>query len=88
MVGKLAPLKPLVGGEELSRWQALAGEGRTDELFERVMVAHYDPCYDRSTRKSYAHAQQAVQLALASLQPDDLVSVARELAAREEGRPG
>jgi hypothetical protein len=45
MVRKLEPLKPLVGKETLTHWMTLATEGRVDELFESVMVRHYDPCY-------------------------------------------
>lgn len=55
MVEKLAPLKPLIGGEELGRWRQLAASNsnETDALFQRVMEAHYDPCYARSTRRHY-----------------------------------
>jgi tRNA 2-selenouridine synthase len=82
MVDKLAPLKPLIGGEELARWQALAGSGQVDELFERVMTMHYDPCYDRSTRRSYKTAAAGPSIALASLAPERLATVAADLAAR------
>ena len=44
MVKKLEPLKPLVGGETLASWMAMAQANRIDELFESVMVRHYDPC--------------------------------------------
>lgn len=53
MVEKLVPLKPLVGGETLAHWQALAAGGEVDALFESIMVRHYDPCYARSTRRNY-----------------------------------
>ena len=82
MVARLAPLKPLVGGQELALWETLAKEGRTDELFERVMVAHYDPCYARSTTREYGPGDAADRVAVDSLGPDALAEVARALAAR------
>lgn len=67
MVAKLEPLKPLVGGETLAQWHALAQAGRVDELFESVMVSHYDPCYTRSTRRNYGERAEAVTVELDSL---------------------
>ncbi|MCO5123251.1 MAG: tRNA 2-selenouridine(34) synthase MnmH [Rhizobacter sp.] len=67
MVRKLEPLKPLVGKEVLARWAALATEGRVDELFESVMVEHYDPCYQRSTRRSYGQRLEVAGLLLKTL---------------------
>lgn len=83
MVGKLAVLKPLVGGEELARWQALAEANRVDELFERLMTAHYDPCYTRSTTREFGPGDGANRVALDSLQPEALAVAARRLIAME-----
>lgn len=82
MVAMLAPLKPLIGGVELAMWEKLAAEGRVDELFERVMTKHYDPCYARSTARSYQAGADDRRVNLDSLDADRLVEVARELAAR------
>jgi tRNA 2-selenouridine synthase len=81
MVRRLEPLKPLVGGKELALWQSLAAEGRVDELFERTMVAHYDPCYARSTEYAFGPGESGRRLALDSLAPEALAEVARALAA-------
>lgn len=85
MVEKLAPLKPLIGGEELALWRELAQSRRTDELFERVMVAHYDPCYVRSTKRSYG--SKATTIRLESLRPEDLLGVAKRLAESPPASP-
>lgn len=79
MVRKLEPLKPLVGKETLSLWRSLAGEGRTDDLFESVMTRHYDPCYGRSTRNNYGPAAGAVCLRLPSLTSAALAVAAEQL---------
>ena len=84
MVRKLEPLKPLVGKETLARWMVLAVEGRVDELFESVMTQHYDPCYRRSTRRSYGHRTEAASLLLESLDPAGLASAARQFVLRNE----
>jgi len=83
MVAKLAALKPVVGGEEMARWQALAEAGLVDELFERLMTAHYDPCYTRSTTREFGPGEGANRLELDSLAPDALAAAARRLIAME-----
>ena len=81
MVGKLDPLKPLVGGRELELWHALADAGRVDELFERVMALHYDPCYARSTARSFGPVAEGRRVVLESLGPEGLAHVAGTLLA-------
>ena len=51
----------------MAQWHELAQAGRVDELFESVMVTHYDPCYTRSTRRNYGEREEAMTLSLASL---------------------
>jgi tRNA 2-selenouridine synthase len=86
MVARLAPLKPLVGGEELARWQSLAEQGHVGELFERVMTQHYDPCYLRSTTREFGPGDAANRLELASLRPDALATTAAGLVAAHKIR--
>lgn len=83
MVRKLEPLKPLVGKETLSHWMALAADGRVDELFESVMVQHYDPCYRRSTRRSYGTRTEAEGVTLESLRSMGLAKAVRQLVAAD-----
>lgn len=80
MVDRLAPLKPLVGGEELAAWRALAQRGAVDELFERVLVAHYDPSYRRSIRRGSDAAAPVHELHLGSIGEADLADAAGRLA--------
>lgn len=82
MVDKLLPLKPLVGNQEVSHWRELAEARNVDELFERVMVAHYDPCYARSTGRNYRSQGDRSAIQVGSLEPNALAVTAGELAAR------
>ena len=82
MVEKLVPLKPLVGGEVLASWQALAAGGEVDALFESVMLGHYDPCYTRSTRRNYGSEGKEVAFPLQGLDRASLEDAARRLAAQ------
>jgi tRNA 2-selenouridine synthase len=84
MVEMLEPLKPLIGGDELKVWQALAASRQVDALFERVMVNHYDPAYRRSSSRNFASFDAAEIVVLDSLQPDDLRTTARRLIADAE----
>lgn len=81
MVQKLQPLKPLVGGQVLSKWEALATQGATDALFECIMREHYDPCYQRSTRSNYQSAASRHRVSLNSLDSRELAAAAHALAS-------
>lgn len=81
MVEKLAPLKPLIGGEELELWRELARDRRVDELFERVMVHHYDPAYSRTSRRHWPDHDAMPVVRLESVSPAHLRELARELDA-------
>ncbi len=82
MVDKLVPLKPLVGGEELDLWRSLADAGHVAKLFERVLIAHYDPSYVRSRDRSPFHGHADIQIDLEELDPAHLAVAAADLSRR------
>jgi tRNA 2-selenouridine synthase len=75
---KLGYLKDLQGKEVVGRWQGWAAQGELAPLFAELMDLHYDPHYERSQARNFAHWDSRQ-----SLQTDDL-SDARigELAAQ------
>lgn len=79
LMGRLHFLRPLIGGDEFARWEALAKERRAPELFQRLMEAHYDPAYARSIGKNYPEISKATKLDLERLDRDSLLKVARQL---------
>jgi tRNA 2-selenouridine synthase len=83
MVQQLEPIRALVGGEIYEQWLALARSGRVDELFERVMREHYDPCYARSLRKHVQHHMPAesAHVQVTDLGPAGLAAAAAGLKA-------
>ena len=81
MVERLRPIRGLVGGEEYERWAAAAAQGAVDELFERVMRSHYDPCYQRSMRKERSQDRMREIIALGELDEQAMQTAARSLVA-------
>src|SRR5882672_2985693 len=79
MMDRLRHLRPLVGGDEFSRWQSLATERRAPELFQRLMEAHYDPAYAHSIRKNFPSVAQASKVELRRLDRKSLLERARQL---------
>ena len=69
-------------GETIERWRALARSGDVDTLFESVMERHYDPCYDRSTRRNYGARVEDDTLVLAGLDPASLAAAVPRLVQR------
>lgn len=86
MVDRLDPLKPLVGSQELAAWRALADRRAVAELFERVLVAHYDPSYLRSRERSPFHAFADIPVRLEALDPGHLAAAAATLVQRHGDR--
>lgn len=79
MVLQLQPLKPLVGKERLEQWSAMAERGDIASLFESVMRDHYDPCYGRSTRRSYGLIPKSRQIEVRSLSEEGVRDAAAVL---------
>ena len=82
MVDKLKPLVPLVGKTEYEGWEAMASGGRISELFERVMVSHYDPCYTRSMSRNYGVGHMDAVVNLDSLAMPALMDFAKSLVLK------
>ena len=83
MVEKLAPLKPIVGGDELAFWRRLAEERRVDELIERLLIAHYDGSYRDSRLRSSSAADPKLEVvAPSATDPAQLAAAARDLTRR------
>ena len=79
MLERLKFLRPLVGGEEFSAWEALANSHRMPELFERLMRNHYDPAYRRSILRNYPAIDASPHVALHDLSATGLLPVAESM---------
>jgi tRNA 2-selenouridine synthase len=82
MLERLNYLRPLIGGEEFSAWEALAAERKMPELFERLMVKHYDPAYRRSVLRNYPDIDNSPIIELHDLSAAGLIDVARGLEGK------
>jgi tRNA 2-selenouridine synthase len=56
---RLDSLIPVQGHAVVQAWQALAHAGRWHELVQSLLEQHYDPIYERSMARNYAHYGQA-----------------------------
>jgi tRNA 2-selenouridine synthase len=74
----MATLADLRGKDTVARWQAMARGGQWAEVFNELMLQHYDPLYLRSMTRNFAGMAVAQQLALR----DGHVSAMRDGAAR------
>ncbi len=83
----LQTLVELQGRERVQAWQALARHGHWPALFERLMVEHYDPLYDRSMRKHFAHLRQAPAITLADGGPAALQAAVAAVQAQAAPAP-
>lgn len=81
LLSRLAHLRPLIGGDEFEVWRSLAASKAIPQLFERLMIRHYDPAYARSITKNYSSYQTAPQVRADNLSSSELDAIARQLAA-------
>lgn len=84
LLEKLRHLRPLIGGEEFALWEKLGAERRMPELFERLMVAHYDPAYARSIGRNFPQHKTAPKLVLDNLDMPSLLNEAATLQSETE----
>ena len=73
-------LTALHGRQRVEHWQALAGDGRWDEMVRCLLAEHYDPAYQRSISRNFARAGEAQVVALADESDDSFARAARALA--------
>lgn len=78
---RLQALREVQGGETVARWQALARAGQGEPLVQALLVAHYDPVYQRSMAKHFADFATAQPLALPDAEPATLAAAAVQLHA-------
>lgn len=81
MLERLHYLRPLIGGEEFSAWESMAKERQMPELFERLMVKHYDPAYKRSVMRNYPDIEKSPVIEIFDVSPEALRIVAEQLMA-------
>ncbi len=74
----MATLAELRGKDTVARWQAMARGGHWAEVFNELMLQHYDPLYLRSMTRNFVGMAAAQQLALRDGDADAM----RDAAAR------
>ena len=77
LVSQLQRLVPLHGHERVAAWTAQAEAGQWETLVESLLVAHYDPAYDRSIQRNFRHLEQAQRLTLRTIDTPSLDQAAR-----------
>ena len=78
-------LVPLHGRERIGEWKALAAAGEWRRFVERLLAQHYDPAYERSSRRNYT---QLAQARVARIRAPDEAAFARAAAALLGVQPG
>ncbi len=81
----LARLPIHIGSQTLKAWRAMADAGDLAALATGLIEAHYDPAYDRASRKEGRPAPVST-VALPGLTPADLEAAAGEIEALIAGR--
>jgi tRNA 2-selenouridine synthase len=79
LVEKLECLKPLHGGERIDAWKDALGRGDWDGLVRDLLVAHYDPAYQRSMFRNYAGAAGARVVSVTQITKEGFRALARSI---------
>jgi len=78
---RLGSLRELLPKELLAQWQAWAGDGLLEPLFDDLMRKHYDPLYKRSQSRDLRALPGALAVDTDSLSPVGIEDVARRILA-------
>jgi tRNA 2-selenouridine synthase len=63
----------------VAHWQALSRAGQTAEMVALLLAQHYDPGYESSTQRNFAHYAQAPVLTLNGIGQADMAQAAQAL---------
>ena len=80
---RLDALRTVQGHAVVDAWQAQARQGDWFAVVKDLLVQHYDPVYDRSTRRNYQQFDQAQPLPLTDARPATLATAALHLMAAQ-----
>lgn len=75
---KLACLTHLHGGETIKRWQEMALRREWGPLVAELLVKHYDPAYNRSSRQHYPRYDEALVLPVSGIGAADFAALAEK----------
>jgi tRNA 2-selenouridine synthase len=81
LVEKLECLKPLHGAERIEAWKAALAHGDWDGLVRDLLVAHYDPAYQRSMFRNYINAADARVVTVTQFTKEAFRALARSIVA-------
>ncbi|QHI97091.1 tRNA 2-selenouridine(34) synthase MnmH [Xylophilus rhododendri] len=84
---QLGQLKQLQGGENVRRWQDWARQRALAPLFSELIAQHYDPHYERSQARHFAHWAERASVAADELSPGGVSRIATEILAMEKSAP-
>ena len=79
LVGKLECLAPLHGAERIDAWKSALARGDWDGLVRDLLVAHYDPAYQRSMFRNYVHAADARAVRVTQFTKEGFRALARSI---------
>ena len=74
------------GKDTIAAWKSFVDRGAWPELVGDLLANHYDPAYQRSTRKNFPRLADARILGIASLAPEAIQASARALLADVRNR--
>ncbi len=77
----MATLTELRGKDTVARWQAMARAGQWADVFNELMLQHYDPLYLRSMQRNFSGMAAAQQLTLRDGHAGALRDAAAQLLA-------
>ncbi len=66
---KLDCLQDLHPKEKIASWHAMVQQGRWDDLVHDLLLAHYDPAYDKSMFRHYVNIGRAERIELDRIDP-------------------
>lgn len=76
---RLQALRELRGAATVAAWQAQARAGQVATVVHELLTDHYDPVYEKSMQRNFAHFAQATPVHLADGRDDTLDAAAAAL---------
>ena len=82
LAARLAHLVPLHGRATIERWSARRARRRVRRLVRDLLVAHYDPTYQRSIERNFPRVTDAITVTPDDVAPQAFAALAQQLLRR------
>lgn len=84
LISRIEHLAPLLGNKTLAEWKTLAQQGKVLQVFEELMLKHYDPAYAKSNLRLFHGLSDQPERMIDAIDADAMDQIASRLLSDQQ----